>query len=100
MRVNHVLLPVEACEIDRVRVVQIVTNLDPEVRFVAAVAERVGVDDPAVNGFDVVSDTSARLLVERRFEGDLRATASPLRFVSMRDLQVKRLRGEDRWRQS
>jgi hypothetical protein len=32
--------------------------------------------------------------------GDLRAAASPLRFVSMRDLQVKRLRSEDRWRQS
>jgi hypothetical protein len=53
MRVDHVLLPIAAREIDRVRVIQIVTNLDPEVPIVAAVAERVRVDDTAVNGFDV-----------------------------------------------
>jgi hypothetical protein len=53
MRVDHVLLPISAREIDRVRVFQIVTNLDPEVPIVAAVAERVRVDDTAVNGFDV-----------------------------------------------
>jgi hypothetical protein len=34
-------------------VVQIVTHLDPEISLVAAVAERVGVDDSAVDGFDV-----------------------------------------------
>jgi hypothetical protein len=53
MRVDHVLLPIAAREIDRVRVIQIVANLDPEVPIVAAVAERVRVDDTAVNGFDV-----------------------------------------------
>jgi len=34
------------------------------------------------------------------FWGELRAAGSLLRFVSMRDLQVKRLKSEDRWRQS
>ena len=53
MRVDHVLLPVAAREIDRVRVVQIVANLDPEIAVLAAVAERVGVDDSAVYGSDV-----------------------------------------------
>jgi hypothetical protein len=53
MRVDHVLLPIAAREIDRVRVIQIVTNLDPKVTVITAVAERVRVDDTAVNGFDV-----------------------------------------------
>jgi hypothetical protein len=35
-----------------------------------------------------------------RFGGELRAAGSPLRFVSMRDLQVKRLKSEDQWQQS
>ena len=53
MRVDHVLLPEAVREVDRVRVVQIVANLNPEIPLSAAVAERVGVDDTAVNGFDV-----------------------------------------------
>ena len=35
-----------------------------------------------------------------RLQGELRPAGSPLRFVSMRDLQVKRLKSEDQWRQS
>jgi hypothetical protein len=38
--------------------------------------------------------------VDWRFGGELRAAGSPLRFVSMRDLQVKRLKSEDPWQQS
>src|ERR1700733_15163230 len=38
--------------------------------------------------------------VNCHFGGELRAAGSLLRFVSMRDLQVKRLKSEDQWRQS
>jgi hypothetical protein len=38
--------------------------------------------------------------VDWRFGGELRAAGSLLRFVSMRDLQVKRLKSEDQWQPS
>jgi hypothetical protein len=38
--------------------------------------------------------------VDWRSGGELRAAGSPLRFVSMRDLQVKRSKSEDQWQQS
>jgi hypothetical protein len=41
-----------------------------------------------------------KFAVDWRFGGELRAAGSLLRFVSMRDLQVKRLKSEDQWQQS
>ena len=53
MWVDDVLLPIPAGEIDRVGVLEIITDLDPEFALRAAEAERIVVDDPAVNGLDV-----------------------------------------------
>jgi hypothetical protein len=46
------------------------------------------------------SPSSRKSAVNRNFGGELRAAGSALRFVSMRDLQVKRLKSEDPWQQS
>ncbi len=92
VRVHGVLLPVGRAEVDGVRMVGVVADLDPENLVLHAMAQRLGVTNAAVDGADVNVVGHAKSLAPECIFGAPSGLRTPVPLIKSR--RVRGLRGQ------